>query len=173
MLRRLLSHRGLTAAVGAAAGAWALPSTCEQRSSATGAPAAAAAAAAAGALPIYSKAEVAKHTTPESGIWVVFQGDVYDITTFVQNHPGGIEKIMTAAGGEVEPYWSLYRQHLQASPAGQEPKPKAHVGEILAPLLIGHVDPLEMAAAAAKKKGRPADDPYADEVRVGIRASEP
>ena len=82
MLRRLLSHRGLTAAAGAAAAAWALPSACEQRS-ATGAQAAAAAAA--DALPIYSKAEVAKHTTPESGIWVVFRGDVYDITTFVQN----------------------------------------------------------------------------------------
>ena len=116
MLRRLFSHRGLTAAVGAAAGALALPSACEQRSVATGAPAAAAAAA--DALPIYSKAEVAKHRTAESGIWVVFGGDVYDITSFVQNHPGGMEKIMTAAGGEVEPYWSLYRQvrRLRRSP---------------------------------------------------------
>ena len=204
MLRRLLAHRGLSAAVGAVAGAWALPSACEQRSVtgaphapsaaaaaaggdggdapaaststaastaaavvaavATGAPhAPAAAAAAEDALPVYSKAEVAKHTTPESGIWVIFQGDVYDITTFVQNHSGGIEKIMTAAGGEVEPYWSLYRQHLLPGAAGQEPKPKSHVAEILAPLLIGHVDPEELAAAAAAKKGRPADDPYADE----------
>ena len=121
MLRRLFSHRGLTAAVGAAAGALALPSACEQRS-ATGAPAA---AAAADALPVYSKAEVAKHRTAESGIWVVFGGDVYDITSFVQNHPGGMEKIMTAAGGEVEPYWSLYRQHLQPSSPGQGPRPKA------------------------------------------------
>ena len=123
MLRRLFSHRGLTAAVGAAAGALALPSACEQRSVATGAPAAAAAAA--DALPIYSKAEVAKHRTPESGIWVVFGGDVYDITSFVQNHPGGMEKIMTAAGGEVEPYWALYRQHVQPSSPGQGPRPKA------------------------------------------------
>ena len=51
---------------------------------------------------------------------------------------------MTAAGGEVEPYWSLYRQHLQASSAAQEPRPKSHVAEILAPLLIGHVDPQEL-----------------------------
>jgi len=122
MLRRLFSHRGLTAAVGAAAGALALPSLCEQRSVATGAPAA---AAAADALPVYSKAEVAKHRTAESGIWVVFGGDVYDITSFVQNHPGGMEKIMTAAGGEVEPYWSLYRQHLHPSSPGLGPRPKA------------------------------------------------
>jgi hypothetical protein len=120
MLRRLFSHRGLTAAVGAAAGALTLPSACEQRS-ATGVPPAAAAAA--DALPIYSKAEVAKHTTSESGIWVVFAGDVYDITSFVQNHPGGMEKIMTAAGGEVEPYWSLYRQVRRHGRSNPNPNP--------------------------------------------------
>ena len=37
------------------------------------------------------------------------------------------------------------------------------MAEILAPLLIGRVDPEEMAAAAAAKQGRPADDPYAHE----------
>ena len=73
---------------------------------------------------------VAKHTTAESGIWVVFGGDVYDITSFVQNHPGGMEKIMTAAGGEVEPYWSLYRQHLHPSSPGQGPRPKARRREL-------------------------------------------
>ena len=156
MLRRLLSHRGLTAAAaGVTAGAWELPSVCEQRS--------ASAPAAADALPIFSKAEVAKHTTPATGVWVMFQGGVYDITSFVQHHPGGAEKIMTAAGGDVEPYWSLYRQHLLAAPAGQEPRPKSHVAEFLAPLLIGHVDPVELAAAAAARSARPADDPYVNE----------
>ena len=146
-----------TAAAGLAAGAWALPCVCEQRP-ATDALHAPVAAAAGAALPIYSKAEVAKHTTPETGVWVVFQGGVYDITTFVQNHPGGTEKIMTAAGGEVEPYWSLYRQHLVSETAA-----KPHVAEILAPLLIGHVDPEELALAAKAKSNRPADDPYAGE----------
>ena len=37
------------------------------------------------------------------------------------------------------------------------------MAEILAPLLIERVDPAEMAAAAAAKQGRPADDPYAHE----------
>ena len=62
---------------------------------------------------------------------------------------------MTAAGGEVEPYWSLYRQHLQASSAGQEPSPKSHVAEILAPLLIGHVDPQELTLALTLTLTRP------------------
>ena len=79
-------------------------------------------------LPTFTKAEVAKHNSLESGdkrVWVIFRGAVYDITEFVQNHPGGMEKIMTAAGGEVEPYWSLYRQHLHPSSPGQGPRPKA------------------------------------------------
>ena len=51
--------------------------------------------------------------TPEQGIWVIFREGVYDITHFVQNHPGGVNKIMLAAGQSIEPFWSLYRQHVQ------------------------------------------------------------
>ncbi|VDN05014.1 unnamed protein product [Thelazia callipaeda] len=35
---------------------------------------------------------------------------VYDITDFVENHPGG-DKILLAAGNSVEPYWQIYQQH--------------------------------------------------------------
>lgn len=147
LLRRATSHRGIAAAAGVAAAgaAWAAPSLCER-------PPPAAPPVAPSDLPIYSKAEVAKHKTAENGIWVIFQGNVYDITQFVENHPGGIEKIMTAAGGDVEPYWSLYRQHLKPASGGAF-DPKEHVGEILQPLLIGHIDPAEVAAA--KKNAKP------------------
>lgn len=37
---------------------------------------------------------------------------VYNITDFISNHPGGSEKIIQAAGGPVEPWWNLYRQHF-------------------------------------------------------------
>ena len=116
---------------------------------------------ASGALPTYSLAEVAKHVTVELGVWVTFRGGVYDITPFIANHPGGVDKIMTAAGQSVEPFWSLYRQHLQPAGSGDGgPVPKEHVAEILAPLQVGWLDPAEMAKAPA---GRDADDPYARE----------
>ena len=38
---------------------------------------------------IYRKQDVAAHTTKETGIWVTYQGGVYDITNFIVNHPGG------------------------------------------------------------------------------------
>jgi sulfite oxidase len=37
---------------------------------------------------------------------------VYDVTAFVNAHPGG-NKIMLAAGSALEPYWSMYAQHKQ------------------------------------------------------------
>jgi len=35
-----------------------------------------------------SNHQVKKHKTVEAGIWVTYQGNVYDITEFSQNHPG-------------------------------------------------------------------------------------
>lgn len=45
--------------------------------------------------------EVAKHRDLSSGIWVTYKGEVYNITEFVEAHPGGSQKIMLAAGGSI------------------------------------------------------------------------
>jgi sulfite oxidase len=64
-------------------------------------------------LPIYSSAEVAANNGKDgSPIWMSYGGVVYDVTNFVHNHPGGSERILLAAGGAVEPFWHLYRQHF-------------------------------------------------------------
>jgi sulfite oxidase len=63
---------------------------------------------------VYRLSEVSSHTTKETGIWVIYNNDVYDITKFVANHPGGQDKIMLAAGKSVEPFWRLYRQHYNS-----------------------------------------------------------
>ena len=61
---------------------------------------------------VYTRAEVAKHKTSAEGIWVTYKNGVYDITEFVEQHPGGASRIMLAAGGSVDPFWNLYRQHF-------------------------------------------------------------
>jgi len=63
------------------------------------------------AWPVYTRAEVARHTTPETGIWVSYKSGVYDITEFVANHPGGKDKILLAAGKSIDPFWRIYQQH--------------------------------------------------------------
>jgi flavocytochrome c len=66
-----------------------------------GAAPAAAAAAAAPAGPAkkgdYTLEEVAKHTS-ENDCWVVVNGQVLDVTSFLDDHPGGKMAIMTFAG---------------------------------------------------------------------------
>jgi cytochrome b involved in lipid metabolism len=61
-------------------------------------------------LPSYKISEVAKHRSKDTRIWVAFQSGVYDITDFVDKHPGG-EAILMAAGGSLEPFWAIYANH--------------------------------------------------------------
>jgi sulfite oxidase len=61
-------------------------------------------------LPVYALADVAQHATKDDRIWVTYGQGVYDITDFVEEHPGG-DKILMAAGGSLEPFWLLYAVH--------------------------------------------------------------
>eukprot|EP01097_Dermamoeba_algensis_P011272 TRINITY_DN866_c0_g2_i1.p1 TRINITY_DN866_c0_g2~~TRINITY_DN866_c0_g2_i1.p1 ORF type:complete len:621 (+),score=115.54 TRINITY_DN866_c0_g2_i1:125-1987(+) len=85
-------------------------------------------------LPFYTRQEVAKHKTEATGIWVIYQGGVYDVTNFVENHPGGKAKIMLAAGGSVEPFWKVYKMHQSE-----------HIREILEEYRIGNLVPSEIS----------------------------
>lgn len=60
---------------------------------------------------IISRAEVAKHDSLEKGVWITYKGQVYDITKFIEHHPGGSHTIMMGAGGDVEPFWQTYTVH--------------------------------------------------------------
>jgi sulfite oxidase len=95
-------------------------------------------------LPTYTVAEVAKHKTPDTGIWVTYKSGVYDITNFVSQHPGGSKRIMLAAGAAIDPFWGMYQQHQ-----------KGEVRAILEPMRIGNLE------GGAKKA--PVGDPYANE----------
>lgn len=45
----------------------------------------------------FSQADVGKHST-ESDCWVTVHGKVYDVTNYLDEHPGGPEIIMDLAG---------------------------------------------------------------------------
>jgi sulfite oxidase len=64
-----------------------------------------------GVLQEIAKEEVAKHKTKETGIWVTYKDGVYDVTDFVEMHPGGAGRLMLAAGGAIDPFWAMYAQH--------------------------------------------------------------
>jgi cytochrome b involved in lipid metabolism len=57
-------------------------------------------------LPIYTSSQVAIHDGKKTDrVWMSYGGYVYDVTDFIENHPGGQQKILLAAGGAIEPYW--------------------------------------------------------------------
>ena len=45
-----------------------------------------------------SWAQVAEHNSEEKGVWLAISGKVYDVTQFLQEHPGG-EEVMTEVTG--------------------------------------------------------------------------
>ena len=47
----------------------------------------------------FTLAEVAKHDKKDD-VWVIIKGKVYDLSEFVDEHPGGVEAIMKRAGGD-------------------------------------------------------------------------
>eukprot|EP00960_Hanusia_phi_P025437 745643-Hanusia_phi.AAC.1 len=62
-------------------------------------------------LKFYTKAQVAQHVSREAGgIWVTYKDGVYDITEFIEGHPGGASKILLAAGKAIDPYWNIFQQ---------------------------------------------------------------
>ena len=58
----------------------------------------------------YTINDVSKHNE-HNDLWVSYKNKVYDITKFVNIHPGGKENILMAGGGPIDIYWNLYKQH--------------------------------------------------------------
>lgn len=83
-------------------------------------------------------------------MWVTYGNDVFDVSEFVESHPGGSDKILLAAGQALEPFWSLYAVHQSDE-----------VREILSEYRIGRLDDASIAARNAQQAAGDSNDPYA------------
>uniref|UniRef100_A0A915HR92 sulfite oxidase n=1 Tax=Romanomermis culicivorax TaxID=13658 RepID=A0A915HR92_ROMCU len=96
---------------------------------------------------VFTRNEIRNHKTKETGIWVTYKNGVYDVTNFVDYHPGG-DKILMAAGGSVDPFWNLYAVHKTSD-----------VLEILEEMRIGDLDTNDILT----EKSSSDTDPYAND----------
>ena len=51
-------------------------------------------------LPLFSLEEVQQHNT-EKDAWVIHRGNVYDVSEFLERHPGGKDILLAYAGQDV------------------------------------------------------------------------
>ncbi|QSS54946.1 inositolphosphorylceramide-B C-26 hydroxylase [Histoplasma capsulatum var. duboisii H88] len=105
-------------------------------------------------LPLFSVAELKSHTTAKS-CYVTRGSKVYDVTSFVNDHPGGGDLILDYAGQDVSEIMRDIPSH-EHSEAAYEILEDHHVGFLENPLVSkmnGNGDAAAAAAAAAAAKG--------------------
>lgn len=76
-------------------------------------------------LHYYTRSEIRKHNT-EASAWIVAGEDVYDVTDYVEHHPGGKYSIMKKVGGEVD----CTRDLLFHSKSGQKYWKRFLIGKV-------------------------------------------
>jgi len=101
-------------------------------------------------LPTFTEKDIEQHKTLQDRVWVYYKDGVYDITDFLESHPGGMSKILLAAGGDLETYWRMYAQHLT-----QE------VADILEVYRIGNIK-REKKVIEVTTPGPYSDEPWED-----------
>lgn len=58
----------------------------------------------------YTLDEVSKHNTKDS-LWVVMNNNVYDLTSFLEQHPGGEKPLLKYAGTDVTEKFASVKAH--------------------------------------------------------------
>ena len=62
----------------------------------------------------YTMEEVSQHNAPPS-IWSVYNGDVYDITMYVNVHPGGKKILEKVYGKDMTPLFNKFHSYINIS----------------------------------------------------------
>ena len=67
---------------------------------------------ASGGLKEYTLEEVAKHNAPPS-VWSIYKGNVYDITMYLDYHPGGVDVLKPCFGKDMTELFNKYHSYIR------------------------------------------------------------
>ena len=96
---------------------------------------------------IFKLSEIRSHGPNSDRPWIMKGTKVYDITDWIESHPGG-KVILRAAGSAIEAYWDIFTIHKRDD-----------VYQILEQYLIGYVDPGDLVDGQVPKSS--VEDPFA------------
>lgn len=88
--------------------------------------------------------ELQKHNSKENGVWVAINGDVYDLTDFLEMHPGGEKIILKYAGTNA---LKIFNKYHAKDVFAKFLSPEAYVGPLVgeleeaADITEGEMDP--------------------------------
>ena len=60
-----------------------------------------------------SKSEVAAHNSADKGIYIIVDENVYDVTNFIDEHPGGAKILKRVAGKDAtKQFWKYHNESV-------------------------------------------------------------
>ncbi|GLT68609.1 hypothetical protein SLA2020_408210 [Shorea laevis] len=74
---------------------------------------------------VFTLAQVSEHNGPKD-CWLIINGKVYDVTNFLEDHPGGDEVLLSATGKDATDDF----EDVGHSPSAREMMDKYYLGEI-------------------------------------------
>lgn len=73
-----------------------------------------------------SASEVASHNSADKGMYIIIDSNVYDVTNFVDEHPGGAKILKRVAGKDAtKQFWKYHNESVL-----KKYSPKLHIGTV-------------------------------------------
>jgi predicted heme/steroid binding protein len=125
---------------------------------------------------IFTTSDVASHNKP-GDLYIIVDGDVYDLTKFQDDHPGGKKILQRVAGKDAsKQFWKYHNEgilkkyknqllvgSLDSKPKAPEPKPAANAAPVPAAPTPKTVKTVEREVAAKEEEAE-ALEPFGDQI---------
>ncbi|KAJ5605928.1 hypothetical protein N7510_008709 [Penicillium lagena] len=74
----------------------------------------------------FTPADVASHNNADNGLYIIVDSSVYDVTEFINEHPGGAKILKRVAGKDAsKQFWKYHNESVLKKYA-----PKLKIGEV-------------------------------------------
>ncbi|KAL4806989.1 cytochrome b5-like heme/steroid binding domain-containing protein [Aspergillus unguis] len=74
----------------------------------------------------FTTKDVASHNSPDKGLYIIVDSSVYDVTNFIDEHPGGAKILKRVAGKDAsKQFWKYHNESVL-----KKYSPKLKIGDV-------------------------------------------